>query len=232
MAAWDIGRSYSAGGSDFTLRIDRLFVRAGERVAITGPSGCGKSTMLALLAGALRPDDGAGGLLLGGGDALALWRDNAADALAALRASSIGFVPQTAALLPFLTVQQNIALPLAILGRPDPQRVADLAYQLGLGAILNRRPAQISVGQRQRVAIARAIAHHPPIVLADEPTASVHPAQADAILHLLTEVAERDGAATVLVTHDGARAAAAGYRLAPCEPDADAPITRFAWPPA
>ncbi len=230
LAAWDLARSYDAGGTAFTLRIDRLTVRPGQRIAITGPSGCGKSTLLALLAGALKPDDGTGGLVLAGGDALALWRSGRHDALAALRAEAIGFVPQTAALLPFLTVRDNIALPLAILGRPDRQRVEDLAYQLGLGAILGRRPAQISVGQRQRVAIARALAHRPAILLADEPTASVHPAQADAILHLLTEAAELTGAATVLVTHDGARAAAAGYVLAPCVPDAQAPLTRFAWP--
>ncbi len=119
LAAWGVSRSFASGGTSFTLHIDRLTVRSGERVAVTGPSGCGKSTLLALLAGALRPDT-AEGLLLGGEDAAALWRAGRVDALAALRARTVGFVPQTAALLPFLTVRDNVALPLAILGRHDP----------------------------------------------------------------------------------------------------------------
>jgi putative ABC transport system ATP-binding protein len=228
----DIGRSYVSGGARFSLRIDRLVVRPGERVAVTGPSGCGKSTMLALLAAALRPDEGGGELQLCGQDALVLWRSHRPDALALIRAAAIGFVPQTAALLPFLTIRDNVSLPLDLLGRPNMQRVEALAAQLGLADILGRRPAQISVGQRQRVAIARALVHRPAIVLADEPTASVHPAQADAILALLTQSAEQDGAALVLATHDPERAARAGFALAPCLPDPACPMTRFAWPPA
>ena len=232
LAAWRIARSYAAGGTAFTLHVDHLVVHPGDRVAITGPSGCGKSTLLALLAGALRPDVGGGGLALCGHDALALWQGGRADALARLRAEAIGFVPQTAALLPFLSIRDNIGLPLAILGRPDPLRVEALAAQLGIAAVLDRRPAQVSVGQRQRVAIARALVHQPPILLADEPTASVHPAQADAIMALLIQAAEQGGAALVLATHDPARAAAAGYDLAPAVTDPDSPLTRFAWPAA
>jgi putative ABC transport system ATP-binding protein len=231
LAAWNLTRSYATGGTPFGVSIDRFALQQGERVAITGPSGCGKSTILALLAGALRPDEMTGGLMLDHKNALRLWQENALDKLAALRAMSIGFVPQTAALLPFLTLRDNIGLPLAILNRPDPRRVQGLADQLGLSGILDRRPAQVSVGQRQRAAIARALAHRPAIVLADEPTAAVHPAQADEVLELLTDAAKQDGAALVLVTHDPDRAAVAGYQMAPCQLDATAPLTRFAWPP-
>ena len=224
-----VSRSVAAAGSRFTLLIERFEVAPGSRVAVVGPSGCGKSTLLALLALALRPDTGEV-LALAGIDALALWRANQGDALAALRARSVGFVPQTGALLPFLSLRDNILLPQRILNHPDGTRVAALAERLGIAAILDRMPAAVSVGQRQRAAIARALAHRPGVVLADEPTASVHPAQADDILELLTQTAAEDGAALVISTHDAARALAAGYAIAPCRPDADAARTRFCWP--
>ncbi len=164
-------------------------------------------------------------------DALALWRADRGDALAALRARTVGFVPQTGALLPFLSLRENIVLPQRILGRPDPARVATLAERLGIAAILDRMPAAVSVGQRQRAAVARALAHRPSVILADEPTASVHPAQAVEILDLLTRTAAEDVAALVITTHDAQRALASGYALAPCQPEADAASTRFCWPP-
>jgi len=224
-----VSRSVSAAGSRFTLLIERFEVAQGARVAVVGPSGCGKSTLLALLALALRPDAG-DVLTLAGTDALALWRAGQGDALAALRARSVGFVPQTGALLPFLSLRDNILLPQRILARPDAKRVAALAERLGIAAILDRMPAAVSVGQRQRAAIARALAHRPGVVLADEPTASVHPAQADDILDLRTRTAAEDGAALVITTHDAARALTAGYAIAPCRPDADAVQARFCWP--
>ena len=223
LRAEGVGRSLGS----FALTIERFVVAEGERVALVGPSGCGKSTALALLSLALRPDAGRV-LALAGTDALALWRGRAGDALAALRSRSIGFVAQTGALLPFLTLRQNIALPQRIGGCPDPARVAVLAERLGIAAILDRKPGAVSVGQRQRAAIARALSHRPAVVLADEPTASVHPAQADDILALLTAAAAEDGAALVISTHDAGRAEAAGFVLAPCMMVGLA--SRFCWP--
>jgi len=227
LRAEGISRSFAAAGSRFTLTVERFEVARGARVAVVGPSGCGKSTLLAL---ALRPDAG-DTLTLADIDALALWRAGQGDALAALRARHVGFVPQTGALLPFLSLRDNITLPQRILARFDGGRVAALAERLGIAAILDRMPAAVSVGQRQRAAVARALAHRPGVVLADEPTASVHPAQADEILDLLTQTAAEDGAGLVITTHDAARALAAGYAIAPCRPDEDAAQTRFCWPP-
>ncbi len=229
LRAEGIRRSVAAAGSRFTLLVERFELAQGSRVAVVGPSGCGKSTLLALMALALRPDAG-DALTLAGTDALALWRTGQHDALAAQRARHVGFVPQTGALLPFLSLRDNIALPQRILNRPDPRRIMALAECLGISAILDRMPAAVSVGQRQRAAVARALAHRPGLVLADEPTSAVHPAQADEILDLLTRIAAEDGAALVITTHDAARAAAAGYAIAPCRPDADAVQTRFCWP--
>lgn len=230
LRAEGIGRSFAAAGSRFTLLVEHFEVACEARVAVVGPSGCGKSTLLALLALALRPDEG-NALTLASTDALALWRAGHGDALAALRARHVGFVPQTAALLPFLSLRNNITLPQRILARPDVGRVAALAECLGIASILDRMPAAVSVGQRQRAAVARALAHRPSVILADEPTASVHPAQADEVLDLLTRTAAEDGAALVITTHDAARALAAGYAIASCRPDADTAQTRFCWPP-
>lgn len=229
LRAEGVVRSVSAAGSVFTLMVERMEVGEGARIAVVGPSGCGKSTMLALLALALRPDGGER-LEVGGMDALELWRRGDGDGLAALRAGAVGLVPQTGGLLPFLTLRENIALPQLMLGRRDAGRVEALAERLGIGGVLGRMPGAVSVGQRQRAAVARALAHRPVVVLADEPTASVHPAQADEILALLTEAAGEEGAALVISTHDSGRAEAAGFAIAACRPDGDGVTTRFCWP--
>ncbi|MDR3519065.1 MAG: ATP-binding cassette domain-containing protein [Azospirillaceae bacterium] len=225
-------RSFSAGASRFILEIEGFTLVAGSGVAVVGPSGCGKSSLLAVLSLALAPDaatDPAQALMLAGQDVLALWRRRDTNALTRLRADTIGFVPQTAALLPFLSLHDNIVLPQRILGRLDPVRVAVLAQGLRIEDILDRKPAQVSVGQRQRAAVARALAHRPRLVLADEPTASVHPAQAEEILHLLAQVIRDTGAALVITTHDAARARDAGFAIAPFQPAADGITSGFTW---
>ncbi len=254
LEASGISHSFVNAGGRFTLVVERFLLAARERVAVVGPSGCGKSTLLGLLGLALPPDPPSHGqashgqsshgqsshgqaaprepgrLCLDGQDALALWRRRAGDRLAELRGEAIGFVPQTGGLLPFLTLRENILLCQRITGRLAPRFVADLAACLGIAAQLESLPAQVAVGQRQRAAVARALAHRPRLLLADEPTASVHPTQADQILDLLSYVAERTGAGLVIATHDAARATAAGFRLAPCRPDATEPLTRLAYP--
>ena len=218
MACGHAGQGSAAG---FELLVECLVVRRGEAVALAGPSGSGKSTLLNLLALALRPSR-AGLFSLGsraglGVDVAALWRAGDEDGLTAARAAHLGYVLQQGGLLPFLSVRRNIALSQDVLGRPDPARVEAVAARLEIAALLDRAPATLSVGQRQRVAIARALAHRPAVVLADEPTASVHPALADTILALLIEQARQDDAALVLATHDPDRAARHGFEIVPVE---------------
>jgi putative ABC transport system ATP-binding protein len=198
-------KSYEASGSRFELLVEELDIAPGTVLAVTGPSGSGKSTLLDMLALALRPDDATTftfGPPPSGHDVMKLWREGRHDALARLRASHCGYVLQTGGLLPFLTVFGNIALTQRIAGRVDRAYVETLASRLGIAAQLGKRPAQLSVGQRQRVAIARALAHRPQIVLADEPTASVHPALGAEIAALLVAETRAAGAALVVATHD------------------------------
>jgi putative ABC transport system ATP-binding protein len=195
-----LSRTRREGGARFTLRVPSLSLLQGERVALVGPSGSGKSTLLLLLALALAPD-AATRLDIAGEDAAALWRAGAEPRLARLRARSIGIVPQAGGLLPSLGVGENILLTQALAGRQDPRHARRVAEALGVASLWHRATAGLSAGQRQRVAIARALAHRPALILADEPTAAVHPSLADEILALLLREAEADGAALVLATH-------------------------------
>jgi putative ABC transport system ATP-binding protein len=203
-----------ARGGGFAVEAT-LALAAGEAVALTGPSGSGKSTLLLLMGAALPPDRGA--VTLAGADVVALWRRADRAALARLRAARIGFVPQTGGLIPFLDVAGNVLLPQRLACRADECFARALAEELGIAALWGRMPAELSVGERQRVAIARALAHRPNLVLADEPTASVHPSMADTVLALLLREARGAGAALVLATHDVARARAAGLAEIACE---------------
>jgi putative ABC transport system ATP-binding protein len=180
-----------------------LTLRRGEFVALLGESGVGKSTLLNCIAGLDSAD--AGTLRLDGVDL----RGADADALARLRRQRLGFVFQAFHVLPHLSVAENVALPLLLLGRPDAARVAQLLDAVGLDGLGARLPAQLSGGQLQRVAIARAVAHRPALILADEPTGNLDPATAERVLALLQQQVRESGAACLLVTHSAAAAARA-----------------------
>jgi putative ABC transport system ATP-binding protein len=200
----------------FELHVSNLVVQRGEIWFLAGQSGSGKSTLLDLLGGTLAPDS-AGAFHLAGGkgspvDLALLWRRRRHDALAALRANSIGYVLQTGGLLPYLTVGENIALTARVAGRHDPEHLRTLARRLGLARLLDVQPRRLSVGERQRVAIARALAHRPDILLADEPTASLDPPTAEQVFGLLIETVQQLKTTAIIASHDWARAEAGGYR--------------------
>jgi len=178
-------------------------VAEGEFVAIVGESGVGKSTLLNCAAGLDSWDSGTvelDGVDLGG------LRD---DARALLRREKVGFVFQAFHVLPHLDVAQNVALPLMLLHRPDPQRVQAMLKAVGLDGLGARLPQQLSGGQLQRVAIARALVHRPRLLLADEPTGNLDPSTATKVLDVLLAQTREHGASLVLATHSQAAAARA-----------------------
>jgi putative ABC transport system ATP-binding protein len=188
-----------------------LTLRAGEYIAIVGESGVGKSTLLNLIAGLDRPD--AGTIRVGGIDVAAL--DD--DAATLLRRRRMGFVFQAFHVLPYLTVAQNVALPLELLGVPRGEgaaRVSGLLAAVGLGQAAGSYPRELSGGELQRVAIARALAHRPQLVLADEPTGNLDPRGAAQVLALLREQVISAGGAGILITHSLAAARSADRVLA------------------
>jgi putative ABC transport system ATP-binding protein len=177
-----------------------LRVAAGEFVAIIGESGVGKSTLLNCMAGLDTWNHGS--VVLDGQD-LAQLND---DQLAQLRRSTTGFVFQAFHVLPHLSVAQNVALPLMLLGRQDSARVQAMLDAVGLGDLGERLPQQLSGGQLQRVAIARALIHAPKLLLADEPTGNLDPRTAERVMDALIHQMRASGAAMVLVTHSVAAA--------------------------
>ncbi|MFK7960611.1 MAG: ABC transporter ATP-binding protein [Phycisphaerales bacterium] len=177
---------------DVSLRID-----PGGTVAIVGPSGSGKSTLLALLAGLDRPSDGSVHML---GQRLDTMGE---DALALFRRRHVGFVFQSFHLLGHLTAQENVSLPLELLGdREAPARAAELLDRVGLADRGHHRPVQLSGGEQQRVALARAFAARPDVLLADEPTGNLDAATGQRILKILDELRAASGTTMILVTHD------------------------------
>ena len=185
---------------------------AGEYVAIMGESGVGKSTLLNVIAGLDRPD--AGSVRLDGVE-LATLDD---DALTLLRRRSMGFVFQAFHVLPYLTVERNVALPLELLGvarAEREERVAAGLLDVGLADSARRLPRELSGGELQRVAIARALVHRPRLLPADEPTGNLDPRTAAQVLELLGPRIRRQGGAGLLITHSVAAAATAdrAYRF-------------------
>lgn len=178
------------------LNVPRFSLAAGDQVVLRGSSGCGKTTFLNILAGILAPDSGSVvfdsvnicGLSEGGRDRY--------------RAAKIGYVFQTFNLLDGFTALENVRLGMSF-GRKslDPNRAKSLLERVGLGDRLNHRPKQLSVGQQQRVSVARALANKPRLLLADEPTANVDPANQQVIIDLMRSVCKEEGVALLLVTH-------------------------------
>jgi putative ABC transport system ATP-binding protein len=180
-----------------------LELRAGEYLAIMGESGVGKSTLLNLLSGLDRPDSGR--VLIDGTDLSTL--DD--DAATLLRRRSIGFVFQAFHVLPYLTVLQNVALPLDLLGIREPERsrrAGEMLQAVSLGVLAQRPARELSGGEVQRVAIARALVHQPRLVLADEPTGNLDPRHAAQTLGLLREQIKGNAGAGILITHSRAAA--------------------------
>jgi putative ABC transport system ATP-binding protein len=180
-----------------------LELHTGEFLAIMGESGAGKSTLLNIIAGLDRPDSGR--VLLEGIDLCAL--DD--DSLTRLRRARVGFIFQAFHILPYLTVLQNVALPLDLLGVPRAQREPRALQWLercGIGALSHSYPRELSGGELQRIAIARALVHEPALVLADEPTGNLDAATAEQILRVLREQLQASAASAILITHSMAAA--------------------------
>jgi putative ABC transport system ATP-binding protein len=201
----DVDKIFRAGGAEFRLHVTALDVERGAKIALIGESGSGKSTLLELLAMILEPSSTrafsfapSAGVAF---DVRDLWRAGDANALGALRSRHVGYVLQHGGLLPYLTVRENIELPRRLLAFPSGRAATDLAVRLGIEAQLDKLPAELSVGQRQRVGIARALAHDPEIVLADEPTAALDPANAERIFALLVHLADALGVTLIVATH-------------------------------
>ena len=208
VSARRVTRQYGEGESAVhALRGVSLEVPVGQFTAVMGPSGSGKSTLMHLLAGLDRPSNGR--VKIGGEDITEMPDKH----LTKLRRRHIGFVFQQFNLLPMLTAEENILLPLSIAGRkPDKAAVAALIARVGLGDRLGHKPSQLSGGQQQRVAIARALASQPTVLFADEPTGNLDSTSGTEVLQLLREAVELDRQTTVMVTHDP-RAAAAADRV-------------------
>jgi putative ABC transport system ATP-binding protein len=208
VAATAVTRRYGTGESAVdALRGVTLEVPKAQFTAVMGPSGSGKSTLMHMLAGLDTPTSGTVSI---GGEDITKLKDKQ---LTKLRRRHIGFVFQSFNLLPTLTAEENVLLPLSIAGtKPDRTALDLLLARVGLTERRNHRPAELSGGQQQRVAIARALVSRPTILFADEPTGNLDSTSGAEVLRLLREAVELDGQTTLMVTHD-ARAAATADRV-------------------
>jgi ABC-type lipoprotein export system ATPase subunit len=187
------------GGTHLVLDVPSLSAREGEQLCVVGGSGSGKTTLLNVIAGITTPDSGK--VVVKGTELTALGEP----ARDRYRARQIGYVFQVFNLLQAYSAIENVLLPLHFAGvgrREAGERATKLLDRVGLGAKRQNKPAALSVGEQQRVALARAVACRPALILADEPTANLDPANAVNALALLREVASESGAALLVVTHD------------------------------
>jgi ABC-type lipoprotein export system ATPase subunit len=203
-----VSRTYRRGDERVVaLRELSLCLDPGEMVALIGPSGCGKSTALNLVAAVDRPDTGTVrvcGVEIG----------SASEAeLVSLRRHQIGMVFQAFHLVPHLTVEENVALPLALDRRRDPPRVRQLIHRVGLDHRHKHFPSELSGGEQQRTALARALVHRPRVVVADEPTGNLDSQIGASVIALLDELRHEEETALLLATHDASVAATADRRV-------------------
>ncbi len=203
ITANEVTRRYGEGDAAVdALKGVSLDVPAGQFAAVMGPSGSGKSTLMHILAGLDRPSTGT--VSIDGTDITEL-NDKK---LTLLRRHNIGFIFQFFNLLPTLTAEENILLPLQIAGtKPDAEWVESVIERVGLGDRRRHRPAELSGGQQQRVAIARALVSRPTVIFADEPTGNLDSATGTEILTVLREAVDTYQQTTVMVTHDAGAAA-------------------------
>lgn len=186
------------------VQLPQLELKAGQIIAITGESGCGKSTLLEAIGLLLTPqrlsEFNLGQPRL---NIAQLHQQQDHSALAEIRARQLGFVLQNGGLLPFLSVRDNIYLPRRLLNQALPSLAVERAIDvLSLSHLLNKLPSALSIGERQRVACVRALAHHPQLLLADEPTAALDPHNARRLFNLLLELVEQLQLSALIVSHD------------------------------
>jgi len=205
LAASELTRQYGeADAAVHVLRGVSIGIPEGQFAAVMGPSGSGKSTLMHILAGLDSPTSGQ---VWVGGEEITNMDD---DELTLLRRRSIGFIFQFFNLLPMLTAQQNVVLPLSIAGEDvDAEWVEEVMDKVGLGDRRSHRPSELSGGQQQRVAIARALVSRPTILFADEPTGNLDSTMSEEILHALRDSVDSYGQTTMMVTHEASAAAVA-----------------------
>jgi putative ABC transport system ATP-binding protein len=198
VSAGDVTRRYGEGDTAVdALRGVSIDVKVGELVAVMGPSGSGKSTLMHILAGLDKPT---GGTVTIAGEEITTLDDRA---LTMLRRKHIGFVFQFFNLLPMLTAEENVVLPLSIAGtKPEERWLSELLERVGLAKRRSHRPSELSGGEQQRVAIARALITRPTILFADEPTGNLDSKTGGEILELIRSSVDEYGQTIVMVTHE------------------------------
>lgn len=201
VVARHVSRTYGSGDLSVTaLRDVSLSIERGTFTAVVGPSGSGKSTLVHCLAGLDSPDPRPETVIQVGGQDITRMNDKS---LTEFRREHVGFVFQAFNLVPVLTAQQNIELPLTLAGKKlDPARLNSVAEALGITDRLGHRPDELSGGQQQRVAIARALITDPDVIIADEPTGALDTETTAQVLGLLADTVHNQGHTVVVVTHD------------------------------